>query len=79
MTKTLIPRKSATKIFDYTTIEDRFRTVSLINNSHPTGMEVKIFSIVIQWGIREKEFSQIIGRNFFKCYTLYAALNKSSK
>ena len=32
--------KNSTKNFDYTTIADRHRTVSWINNSHPTG-EVK--------------------------------------
>ena len=30
--------KNATKNFDYTTIADRLRTVSLSNNSHPTGV-----------------------------------------
>ena len=30
--------KNATKNFDYTTITDRRRTVSLSNNSHPTGV-----------------------------------------
>ena len=47
MTKPPVPKensknngqhKYATKNFDYTAIEDRLRTVSWSNNSHPTGM-----------------------------------------
>ena len=34
--KTKGQHKNATKIFDYTTIADRLRTVSWSNNRHPT-------------------------------------------
>ena len=34
---------NATKNFDYTTIVDRLRTVSLCNDSHPTGVVLMIY------------------------------------
>ena len=35
--------KNATKNFDYTTIADRLTTVSLSNNSHPTGVVKPVY------------------------------------
>ena len=35
--------KNATKNFDYTTIEDRSRTVSWSNSSHPTGVVKPVY------------------------------------
>ena len=35
--------KNATKIFDYTTIADRLRTVSWRNNSYPTGVVKPVY------------------------------------
>ena len=35
--------KNATKIFDYTTIADRIRTVSWSNSSHPTGVVKPVY------------------------------------
>ena len=35
--------KNATKNFDYTTIEDRLRTVSWSNGSHPTGVVKPVY------------------------------------
>ena len=52
MTKTPIPtensktngqHKNVTKIFDYTTIADRLRTVSWSNNSYPTGEDKPVY------------------------------------
>ena len=37
--------KNATKNFDYTTIADRFRTVSWSNDSHPTGIVKPVYEI----------------------------------
>ena len=37
--KTQRDNTKATKNFDYTTIADRVRTVSLGNDSHPTGVD----------------------------------------
>ena len=37
--------KNATKNFDYTTIADRFRTVSWGNDSYPTGVVKPVFGI----------------------------------
>ena len=34
--------KNASKNFDYTTIVDRLRTVSLSNSSHPTGVVKRV-------------------------------------
>ena len=34
---------NATNNFDYTTIADRLRTVSLSNNSHPTGVVKPVY------------------------------------
>ena len=36
--KQRVDTKNATKNFDYTTIADRLRAVSLSNNNHPTGV-----------------------------------------
>ena len=36
--KVTLQNKNATKNFDYTTIADRLRPVSLSNDSHPTGV-----------------------------------------
>ena len=35
--------QNATKNFDYTTIEDRLRTVSWSNSSHPTGVVKAVY------------------------------------
>ena len=37
--------KNATKNFDYTTIADRLRTVSLGNDSHPSGVVKPVYGI----------------------------------
>ena len=37
--------KNPTKTFDYTTIADRLRTVSLGNDSHPTGVIKPVYGI----------------------------------
>ena len=36
-------RDNATKIFDYTTIVGRLRTVGWSNNSHPTGLDKQVY------------------------------------
>ena len=38
-------RKTATKNFDDTTIADRLRMVSWVNNSHPTGVVKPVYGI----------------------------------
>ena len=38
-------QKTATKNFDYTTIADRLGTVSLSNDSHPTGVVKPVYGI----------------------------------
>ena len=52
MTKAPIPtenstnnwqHENATKNFDYTTIEDRLKTVSCSDNSHPTGAAQPVY------------------------------------
>ena len=43
--KTTWKHKNATKNFDYTTIADRLRTVSLGNDSHPTGVVKPVYGI----------------------------------
>ena len=56
MTKAIIPsekypksnvttQKTQKKIFDYTTIADRLRTVSWSNDSHPTGVVKSVYGI----------------------------------
>ena len=37
--------KNTTKNFDYTTFADRLRTVSLGNDSHPTGVVKPVYGI----------------------------------
>ena len=47
--------QNATENFDYTTIADQIRTVSLINNSHPTGVVKPVYGYpTFQLGLSEE-------------------------
>ena len=43
--KTKLQHKDATKMFHYTAIADRLRTVSYSNDSHTTGVVTKVYRI----------------------------------